>query len=98
MLIEALSCGILVVASDSGEIPYVVGDAGVIVSERGQADWTDAINALADDPARRFEASQPDLERPAIHAWPFAARKHLDLLEELLSDQPAARHDSGHLR
>ena len=33
MLIEAMACGVPVIASPSGEIPYVVGDAGVLVPE-----------------------------------------------------------------
>ena len=33
MLIEAMACGVPVVASPSGEIPHVVGDAGLLVDE-----------------------------------------------------------------
>jgi glycosyltransferase involved in cell wall biosynthesis len=41
VLIEAMSCGIPPVGSDSGEIPNVVGDAGLIFPEGN-------VNALAD--------------------------------------------------
>ena len=34
MLIEAFASGVAVIASTSGEIPYVVADAGVLVPER----------------------------------------------------------------
>ncbi len=46
MLIEAMACGVPVVASHSGEIPHVVGDAGVIVDEADVARWTEAIERL----------------------------------------------------
>jgi glycosyltransferase involved in cell wall biosynthesis len=33
MLVEAMACGVPVIGSDSGEIPNVIGDAGLIVPE-----------------------------------------------------------------
>src|SRR5207245_3085384 len=53
MLIEAFACGVPVIASDSGEIPYVVGDAGLIVAERDAAAWTRAIQRLFADSSLR---------------------------------------------
>ena len=49
MLIEAMASGVAVIASDSGEIPHVVGDAGVIVHERDVAKWTAANELLLQD-------------------------------------------------
>ena len=39
MLLEAMASGVAVVASDSGEIPYVVGDAGRVVPEADESAW-----------------------------------------------------------
>jgi glycosyltransferase involved in cell wall biosynthesis len=50
MIIEAFACGVTVIASDSGEIPFVVNDAGLIVPEANQAAWAQTLkNALFDD-------------------------------------------------
>jgi glycosyltransferase involved in cell wall biosynthesis len=55
VLVEAMACGIPVVGSDSGEIPQVIGDAGLIVAE-GDADaLTQALRQLAEAPALRAE-------------------------------------------
>ena len=51
MLIEAMACGVPVAASDSGEMPSVVGDAGIVVREHDVAAWTAAIDRLLGDEA-----------------------------------------------
>ena len=63
MLIEAFACGVPVIGSDSGEIPYVVGDAGLIVAERDVAGWAGAIAGLLDRPEQRSELAGRGLRR-----------------------------------
>lgn len=63
MLIEAFACGVPVVASDSGEIPFVVGDAGRVVGERDVAGWTAAISELLADPALRGRLAEAGRRR-----------------------------------
>lgn len=85
MLIEAFACGVPVVGSDSGEIPYVIGDAGVIVGERDEAGWCRTLSELLESPARRAALAACGLERAhALYAWPIVARRHLDFFTELL--------------
>ena len=86
MLIEAFACGVPVVASDSGEIPWVVADAGVIVGERDADAWTRAIAGLAADPERRRGLAALGLRRASsVFAWSVVARQHLDFFEELVA-------------
>jgi glycosyltransferase involved in cell wall biosynthesis len=85
MLIEAMACGVPVVASRSGEIPHVVGDAGLIVDEADVAAWTSAIDRLLGDPAMRRDLSACGIARAhEKYAWPVVARAHLAFFEELL--------------
>ena len=84
MLIEAMGCGVAVVASDSGEMPFVVGDAGVVVGEGDDAGWGQAIVRLvADEPARRTYAQRGIARVHARFSWPTIARQHLEFFDEV---------------
>jgi glycosyltransferase involved in cell wall biosynthesis len=52
-LVEAMSCGRAVVASATGEIPWVVGRGGVLVDTRSPSSVSSALEQLASNPARR---------------------------------------------
>jgi glycosyltransferase involved in cell wall biosynthesis len=92
MLIEAFACGVPVVASDSGEIPHVVADAGVIVGEKDVAGWRDALGRFVAERVERCELSARGVERArTVYAWPVIARRHLDFFDEVL----AGRHPRG---
>ncbi|MFQ5668792.1 MAG: glycosyltransferase, partial [Candidatus Binatia bacterium] len=85
MIVEAFACGVPVVASDSGEIPNVVRDAGIIVGEGDQAGWVQALGDLLENPAHRAELSKRGMERArSKYAWPVIARQHLAFFDELL--------------
>ena len=52
-LLDAMGHGIAVVASTSGALPDVIGDAGHLVAEDDPAALSDVLQRLADDPAAR---------------------------------------------
>jgi len=85
MLVEAMACGVPVIASDSGEIPHVVGDAGLIVPE-GRVDlWTAAIQRLLTSPALRGEYSGKGRDRATRYFdGRVIAAQHLRFFEELI--------------
>lgn len=53
VLIEAMACGVPVVGSSSGEIPEVIGDAGLVVPEGDVRSLRAALRALARQPDLR---------------------------------------------
>ena len=77
MLIEAFAAGVPVVASDGGEIPHVVGEAGVLVAERDQVAWLRAIGSLLDDPKRRDALGRRGRDLAVTrYDWRIVARQH----------------------
>jgi glycosyltransferase involved in cell wall biosynthesis len=88
MIIEAFACGVPFVGSDSGEIPHVVRDAGVIVGEADEAGWCRALTKLLQDPDRCRELAGRGLERARTEfAWPVVARRYLDFFEQVLASR-----------
>jgi glycosyltransferase involved in cell wall biosynthesis len=85
MLIEGFACGVPVVASDSGEIPHVVGEAGLIVGERDVRAWSIAIARLLDEDALRRDLSTRGRERAlSTYDWPIVARQHSRFFQRLI--------------
>jgi phosphatidylinositol alpha-1,6-mannosyltransferase len=85
MLIEAFACGVPVVASDSGEIPFVVGDAGLIVAERDAAAWTRALERVCADPSLRGDLSARGRRRAvSLYDWSVVARQHSAFFRQLI--------------
>jgi glycosyltransferase involved in cell wall biosynthesis len=85
MLVEAMACGVPVVGSDSGEIPHVLGAAGLVVPE-GDADaLAGALGTLLADPALRARLAAAGRARAeAEFALPHVAARHLEFFEHLL--------------
>ncbi|MYA58986.1 MAG: glycosyltransferase family 4 protein [Chloroflexi bacterium] len=53
VLIEAMAAGCPVVGTDSGEIPHVIGNAGIVVPERDVGQLRATLRSLIEDPGLR---------------------------------------------
>jgi glycosyltransferase involved in cell wall biosynthesis len=85
MLIEAMACGIPALASDSGEMPTVVANAGRILPEAAPSVWARELEAILEDAeARRRMAAEGRDRATAEFAWPVVARLHLDFFDALM--------------
>lgn len=57
VLVEAMACGAVVVGSDSGEIPHVIGDAGRVFPEGDVQALASHLHYLLEHPEARAELS-----------------------------------------
>lgn len=63
VLVEAMACGVPVIGSDSGEIPNVIGDAGLIVPEEDIDALRRGLLQLMQDDALRLNLGQRGRQR-----------------------------------
>lgn len=90
MLIEAMSCGVPVVAAASGEMPHVVGDAACLVPERDPLALANAVDTLLGDEDARSRLSGAGVARARERfAWPVVARQHLEFFDALVESREA---------
>jgi glycosyltransferase involved in cell wall biosynthesis len=74
--LEAMACGVPVVAFANTSIPEVVGDAGILVPDGDVAAMVKAVEGLLDDPAHRAHLSAAGLARAAGYTWDASAAAH----------------------
>ena len=67
ILIEAMACEVPVVGSDSGEIPAVIGEAGIVVPENNVELLGHALRQLLNDPSRLSRLGMLGRERVLEH-------------------------------
>ncbi|NNM20033.1 MAG: glycosyltransferase family 4 protein [Gammaproteobacteria bacterium] len=79
--IEAMACGVPVLASSAGSIPEVVGDAGLYFDPTRVDEIAAAIHQLATQPATLEQLEANALQRAARFTWSRAAGLALNCLE-----------------
>jgi glycosyltransferase involved in cell wall biosynthesis len=85
VIVEAMACGVPVIGSDSGEVPHVIGDAGLVVPEGQLNAWSDAIERLCGDATARTHLRARGLARSQAFSVRAVASTHVGFFEELLA-------------
>lgn len=67
VLIEAMACEVPVIGSDSGEIPNVIGDAGLVFKENNIDDLAENINSLLSNGGLRKSIIKKGIQRVNEH-------------------------------
>ncbi len=76
VLIEAMASGVPPVGSDSGEIPHVIGDAGLVFHEGNVDDLAAQLRRLVEQPALRIALAQRGRERALSQYTQRAVAQH----------------------
>ena len=87
MLVEAMACEVVVVGSDSGEIPHVIGPAGLTFPEDNLQSLHEILFQLLKDETLRRELRQAGRERVLAHyTQNMIAARTVDVYREMMSE------------
>ncbi|WP_017314626.1 hormogonium polysaccharide biosynthesis glycosyltransferase HpsO [Mastigocladopsis repens] len=86
VLIEAMACKVAVIGSNSGEIPYVIGDAGLIFPEGDVQSLSHCIVQLMEKPEFAKNLGEMGYQKAMTQYTNKAlAKKQLEFYQELVS-------------
>lgn len=77
--LEAMACGVPVVASNVSSLPEVLGDAALLVNPYNVQDLADALERVLIDAKLRRELVEKGLKRAASYSWEDTARQTLQV-------------------
>ncbi len=86
-VIEAMACGVPVLASNTTSLPEVVGDAGMLVNPYNIDELREGMIKLLDDEKMRIEMSSRGLERAKLFSWDKCAKETLAVYEKVLGER-----------
>jgi L-malate glycosyltransferase len=86
VIIEAMACQTPVIGSDSGEIPHVIGDAGMVFPEGNVDSLASCLTALMEDPELAHNLGQLGYAKAMSQYTNTAlAKQQLDFYKEILT-------------
>ncbi|MCS7231963.1 MAG: glycosyltransferase family 1 protein [Elusimicrobiota bacterium] len=83
-VIEAMSCGVPVVTSNTSALPEVVGDAGIMVNPLNSEELQSAIIKVLTDNVLHRNLRKKGLERAKMFSWEKTAKETLKVYKMLM--------------
>ena len=84
-LLEAMACGCPIVASHTGAIPEIAGDAACLVDPRDAKSIADGMHRVLKDGDFRSDMISKGLRRAKQFSWQKCAAKTLEVIENALA-------------
>jgi glycosyltransferase involved in cell wall biosynthesis len=84
-VVEAMTCGVPVIASRRGAVPEVLDGAGLLVDPRNAHEVHDAILRVTTDEQLRADLRARGLRRSTSFSWKLTAERTLDVYRRVLN-------------
>jgi glycosyltransferase involved in cell wall biosynthesis len=84
-VVEAMSLGAPVIASNTTSLPEIVGQAGILIDPTRMEELCQAIKQLSSDPELRNSLKEKAIARASQFSWHSAASLTLESYREVLS-------------
>ncbi len=84
-LLEAMSCGVPVIASLASSIPEVVGNGGLLLDPMTAGLWAEAMQEILESPVKREELRRKALEQAAVFSWRRTATETFRVYEKTIN-------------
>jgi glycosyltransferase involved in cell wall biosynthesis len=81
--LEAMACGVPVVAAKAASLPEVLGDAALFVATDDVAGWERLISEVLSDPVRAASLRDAGLKRARMFTWQRAAEATMAVYDEV---------------
>nr|AAS55730.1 putative mannosyltransferase [Aneurinibacillus thermoaerophilus] len=83
-VLEAMQCGVAVIASNVSSLPEIVGEAGRLVSLEKPEEFIDSIGELLTNEAKRREYEEAGRRQARMFSWKKAASETVTVYRSLL--------------
>jgi glycosyltransferase involved in cell wall biosynthesis len=82
--LEALACGVPVLASNTGSLPEVVGQAGILVDPNDVDGWAGSLERVLLDPAEALRLREAGPIQASQFTWEESARRTWELYAKVI--------------
>ena len=86
--LEAMKCGVPVIAGNNTSVPEVVGDAALLVNPFDEAEITSALACLIDNSDLRDKLRVKGLKQAGKFSWHDTAKRTLEVYKQVAETQP----------
>jgi glycosyltransferase involved in cell wall biosynthesis len=93
-VLEAMTLGVPVVASNRGALPEVLGDAGLLVDPEDPDGMAGAIQRMVDDEAFAAACAAKGVLRSREHTWELTARRVFDAYQQAIEHRALGAHSA----
>jgi len=90
--LEAMACGIPVVASNSTSIPETVGNAGLLVNTKNIEELAFAIEKVITDQNLRHDLIIKGISRAKKFNWELTAKKTIDYYKKIINNKSSLKN------